>query len=91
MCVSSAGQKLVYSNLLGTKVVPGDNAEGFLDGTVEEYRSSAILLADCQVSRFSRSQQLDEETSLAIEMSTRKTQAVGSSGLPRKMLTLRAF
>jgi hypothetical protein len=82
----------VYSKLLNAMVVPGDNGEGFLDGSEADYRSSGMLMADCKVARFARGQKLDRETSRAIEMSSVVTRSVGVSGLPRKMLKLfRAF
>jgi len=37
----------VYSPLLNTQVVPGDNAEGFIDGRVEDYMVRDLFKADC--------------------------------------------
>ena len=77
----------MYSKLLNAMVVPTENGTGFLDGNEADYRSSAILLADCQVSRFARAERLDAETASAIEMSS-IIKSVGNSGIPRKMLNL---
>jgi hypothetical protein len=78
-------QKLVYSKQLNTLVVPSENGKGFLDGEEASYRSSAMLMADCSVSRFAGFENADSETSFGIEMSA-KPKAVGQSGLFRKML-----
>jgi hypothetical protein len=43
MCNCIEKQELVYSKLLHTQIVPGDNADGFLDGKVEDYLSSGLL------------------------------------------------
>ena len=49
-------------------MVEGENAEGFLDGKVEDYASSSILRSDCSVSRFTRATERDVETAKAREM-----------------------
>jgi hypothetical protein len=81
-------QKLVYSKLLNAMVIPTENGEGFLDGNERDYRSSAMLAADCKVARFARVEKLDRETARAIEVSSIATKSTGISGLPRKMLKL---
>eukprot|EP00897_Mesotaenium_endlicherianum_P001504 jgi/Mesen1/1381/ME000013S00871 len=80
-------QQLVHSDLLNADVVPGDNAEGFLDADVAAYRSSSLLSADCAVTRFVRGTSLDSESAKAIELS--KGTSVSSGLAYRKMLTLK--
>ncbi|CAI5470835.1 unnamed protein product [Closterium sp. Yama58-4] len=63
-----AQQKLVHSDLLHEDVVPGDNAEGFIDGTVKDYQVSALSKADCRFCRFARAQLVDEEMARALEL-----------------------
>ena len=58
----SDGQKLEYSPLLGAMVVPGDNAEGFLYGSVDDYQTSSIDRADCRVCRFTRAESPQESS-----------------------------
>eukprot|EP00897_Mesotaenium_endlicherianum_P007512 jgi/Mesen1/678/ME000109S_10900 len=79
-------QLLVHSDLLGVEVVPGDNAEGFIDADVAAYKSSSLLSADCEVSRFARGTRLDSESAKAMELS--KGTSVESGYAYRKMLTL---
>ncbi|GJP66401.1 hypothetical protein CLOP_g23328 [Closterium sp. NIES-67] len=63
-------QTMVYSKLFNAYVVPGDNAEGFIDGTVEDYQVSSLLHTDCDLCRFIRARSLDDETARAVELST---------------------
>ncbi|GJP67913.1 hypothetical protein CLOP_g24671 [Closterium sp. NIES-67] len=53
-----ASQDLKYNPLLRANAVPGDNAEGFIDGTVEDYLVSGLLKSDCRFCRFSRSPEM---------------------------------
>eukprot|EP00271_Cylindrocystis_brebissonii_P015237 TRINITY_DN3750_c0_g2_i1.p2 TRINITY_DN3750_c0_g2~~TRINITY_DN3750_c0_g2_i1.p2 ORF type:complete len:101 (-),score=17.33 TRINITY_DN3750_c0_g2_i1:373-630(-) len=50
-------------------MVPGKDAEGFLDGTASDYESSWLLKPDCHFSRFARNEFPDPETVAAIEAS----------------------
>lgn len=80
-------QTLEFSDILNTYVVPGDNAEGFLDGTVEDYRSSGLLRADCKFARFTRASFRDTETSKAIELTSSGVMSItreSSSGFSRR-------
>lgn len=83
-------QKLVYSDLLKHDVVPGENGEGFLDGSAEDYETSSIFSADCTFSRFARAEKVDFETAQAIELNSKKTSVesvvVGKVGIARKLL-----
>ncbi|CAI5507815.1 unnamed protein product [Closterium sp. Naga37s-1] len=63
-----AEQQLVHSDLLHEDVVPGDNAEGFIDGTVKDYQVSVLSKADCRFCRFARAQLVDEEMARALEL-----------------------
>ncbi|CAI5536818.1 unnamed protein product [Closterium sp. Naga37s-1] len=63
-----AQQHLVHSDVLHEDVVPGDNAEGFIDGTVKDYQVSALSKADCRFCRFARAQLVDEEMARALEL-----------------------
>ena len=69
-------------------VVPGDNAEGFLDGSVDDYQTSSVDRADCRVCRFTRSLVVDEETAQAIEMSVAVTSSFREreAAAPRRAL-----
>lgn len=66
-CLISSQVKLQYSKLLNKEVVPGDNGEGYLDGTVGDYKTSGIFSHDCSVSRFAKLEVLDSEISFAME------------------------
>ena len=55
---------------LNKLVVKGDNAEGFLDDEVSDYRSTQTLKADCNKARFAHAERVDAETALAIEVAT---------------------
>ncbi|CAI5950320.1 unnamed protein product [Closterium sp. NIES-65] len=82
-------QKLVYSELFKTYVVPGDNAEGFIDGTVDDYKCSDLTHSDCAFCRFVRAEGLDDETALAVEMATGASSSFSDNGnayYPRKAL-----
>ncbi|GJP32902.1 hypothetical protein CLOM_g17487 [Closterium sp. NIES-68] len=82
-------QKLVYSELFKTYVVPGDNAEGFIDGTVDDYKCSDLTHSDCTFCRFVRAEGLDDETALAVEMATGVSSSYSNNGrdyYPRKAL-----
>ena len=67
--VCRSKQALQYSELLETEVVPGTNAEGFLDGDVDSYLSSSLMRPDCAESRFARANEVDSDTAKAREMS----------------------
>ena len=43
----SSSHALVYSSVIGEHMVRGDNAEGFIDGSEAQYRTSALDLSDC--------------------------------------------
>jgi hypothetical protein len=77
-------QKLEFSELLQVDMVKGSNAEGFLDGSVNDYASSDLMASDCAMSRFARLSALDDETSQSIELSSGA--AVSTMGLTRKLL-----
>lgn len=79
-----AKQKLVHSDLLKVDMVPGDNAEGFIGGVVEDYQVSAILRSDCKLCRFARATAVDEETARALALSGSATSSF--SVTPRKAL-----
>lgn len=82
LLLSRARQKLVYSPLLNTKVVPGDNAEGFIDGRVEDYMVRDLFKADCAMCRFARERDIDEETARAMALSSMiSTQSMASRRL----------
>lgn len=73
-------QTLVYSKLLHAHVVPGDNAEGFIDGIVTDYEVSSLLHTDCQYCRFVRAETIDDETARALELTTTVTSSFTSMG-----------
>eukprot|EP00897_Mesotaenium_endlicherianum_P007246 jgi/Mesen1/654/ME000109S10880 len=79
-----AEQKLEYNEQLAVHMVPGDNAEGFLDGEASDYEASGVLRSDCKASRFARAGELDQETAMAIELSS--TSATNSLSTSRKFL-----
>ncbi|GJP29480.1 hypothetical protein CLOM_g16748 [Closterium sp. NIES-68] len=85
-------QKLVWSKLFKAQVVPGDNAEGFIDGSVDDYRCSDLTRSDCALCRFVRSEQLDDETASAIEMAAGVSSSYSDNdrSYPRRTL-VRAF
>ncbi|CAI5535206.1 unnamed protein product [Closterium sp. Naga37s-1] len=60
--------ELKYNPLLRANAVPGDNAEGFIDGSVEDYLVSDLLKADCRFCRFSRSPEVDSELAHALSL-----------------------
>ena len=66
-------------------MVPGDNAESFLDGQVADYRASSILKADCRIARFVRAVRQDLETAKAVELASGAGAGIFSNA-PRKML-----
>jgi hypothetical protein len=76
---------MVYSDLLHTEVVPGDNAEGFLDGSEKDYRSSGLLSADCKVARFVGASSRDEDAKRGLQL-TSGTASSLNPGMSRKML-----
>ena len=75
-------QKLVFSKVENMLVVPGDNAEGFLDEDESAYRASAFLLSDCKVSRFNRANQIDGDR---VQMAS-LAKSVGEYSMSSKML-----
>ncbi|CAI5513119.1 unnamed protein product [Closterium sp. Naga37s-1] len=81
-------QKLVWSNLFKTQVVPGDNAEGFIDGTVDDYRCTDLAHSDCAFCRFVRAETLDDETASAIELAAGVSSSYSDNSrtYPRKAL-----
>ncbi|CAI5469747.1 unnamed protein product [Closterium sp. Yama58-4] len=83
-----AQQKLQWSDLLQVMVVPGDNAEGFIDGSMDDYEVTDLLKADCKMCRFTRAHAVDEEMSIAMNMmgSRRRRPARCSSQIPRTEL-----
>ncbi|GJP67914.1 hypothetical protein CLOP_g24672 [Closterium sp. NIES-67] len=66
-------------------VVPGDNAEGFIDGRMDDYEVADLLKADCKLCRFTRAQAVDEEMSIAMNMMGSATGG-GLPAAPRKYL-----
>lgn len=76
-------QALEHDDVLGVDVVKGRNAEGFLDGEVEDYASTSLLKADCKVARFVRATAREEEMARS---ATASWGSVASSTLPRKIL-----
>ncbi|CAI7765510.1 unnamed protein product [Closterium sp. NIES-53] len=78
-------QKLEWSDLLQVMVVPGDNAEGFIDGSMDDYEVTDLVKADCKMCRFTRAHAVDEEMSIAMNM---MGSAVGGAlpAAPRKYL-----
>eukprot|EP00475_Leptophrys_vorax_P012252 TRINITY_DN18667_c0_g2_i2.p1 TRINITY_DN18667_c0_g2~~TRINITY_DN18667_c0_g2_i2.p1 ORF type:complete len:572 (-),score=-18.39 TRINITY_DN18667_c0_g2_i2:521-2236(-) len=77
-----AHQKLEWSSLLQTMVVPGDNAEGFIDGSVDEYEVTGLLKSDCTLCQFSRAESVDPETRVALSL---LGGGVSGGGLPATM------
>lgn len=77
-------QKLVYSELLHTEVIPGDDAEGFLDGSEKDYKSTGLLTADCKVSRFSGGVSRAETSESGLQLVSGT--ATSTIGVSRKML-----
>lgn len=73
----------MYSSAVHANVVPGDNAEGFIDGTVEDYLVKDLLKADCNFCRFARGSDVDEETARAMALATAGRMGVSVS---RKLL-----
>ncbi|CAI7774199.1 unnamed protein product, partial [Closterium sp. NIES-54] len=61
-------QRLQWSDLLQVMVVPGDNAEGFIDGSMDDYEVTDLVKADCKMCRFTRAHAVDEEMSIAMNM-----------------------
>lgn len=76
---------MVYSSVLNTEVVPGDNAEGFLDGDVNTYVSSGLLQSDCKVSKFSGALSRNEDIIPGVQLATETATSVTLS-IGRKML-----
>ena len=81
----SKKQDLVYSELLHTQVVPGDNAEGFLDGKVDDYLSSGLLKADCKVAHFKGTTERAEDSLGGVQLAT-STISSASLSVSRKLL-----
>lgn len=79
--------KLQYNQHLNKEVVPGENGEGYLDGTVKDYLSSSILSFDCAVNRFTKMEVLDSEAALAMEMGSGGVPSVLSDGASAVKLT----
>ncbi|CAI5514792.1 unnamed protein product [Closterium sp. Naga37s-1] len=73
-------QTLVWSKLLKAYVVPGDNAEGFIDGTWEDYKTSELMRSDCNYCRFVRGTAMDDETASAVAMATSVSSSYSSLG-----------
>ncbi|GJP57030.1 hypothetical protein CLOM_g16069 [Closterium sp. NIES-68] len=80
-----AKQQLQWSDLLQVMVVPGDNAEGFIDGRMDDYEVADLLKADCKLCRFTRAQAVDEEMSIAMNMMG-SAAGGGLPAAPRKYL-----
>lgn len=78
-----AKQELVWSDLLQVMMVPGDNAEGFVDGSVDDYQVSDLLKADCKLCQFARAEEVDPETRVALTMLGGVSGGGGSAAEPR--------
>ena len=75
----------MFSELLNTEVIPGDNAEGFLDGKVKDYLSSSLLASDCKVSEFKGASMRSTGLARGVQVTSGSASGVSlSSG--RKML-----
>ena len=64
-------------------MVPGDNAEGFLDGAVDDYRTSSLLAPDCKFGRFQREEYVPAGVAAGVQLTTSTASSVL---LNRKML-----
>lgn len=73
-------QTLVWSEVLKAMMVPGDNAEGFIDGSVDDYKVSELVRSDCTYCRFTRAETVDDETSRAIEMAAGVSSSYSDNG-----------
>ena len=85
LCMCREKQELVYSKLFHTHVVPGENAEGFLDGKADDYVSSGLLKADCKVARFNRALHRAEGILRGVQLVTGKASSAMLS-VSRKFL-----
>lgn len=65
-----AEQTLIWNPQISKMVVPGDNAEGFIDGVVEDYLVSDLIKTQCKFCLFTRGVDVDEETANAMALST---------------------
>ncbi|CAI5535202.1 unnamed protein product [Closterium sp. Naga37s-1] len=81
-----AEQKLEWSDLLQVMAVPGDNAEGFLYGGVDDYQVSGLLKSDCKMCTFTRAENVDKETTIALAMMGGVSGGGISATTPRKAL-----
>jgi hypothetical protein len=66
----SSKHEAEFDDLLQVHVIKGENAEGFLDGSSEDYVTSDLLKSDCAVARFAHSsaEQSDEKIVLYRKM-----------------------
>eukprot|EP00271_Cylindrocystis_brebissonii_P015443 TRINITY_DN3833_c0_g2_i2.p1 TRINITY_DN3833_c0_g2~~TRINITY_DN3833_c0_g2_i2.p1 ORF type:complete len:321 (-),score=32.61 TRINITY_DN3833_c0_g2_i2:804-1721(-) len=64
------GQHLEYNKDLQIEQVPGNNAQGFLDGGEPDYRTTGLLNADCHVHRFAFFESANGESSEAIGLAS---------------------
>lgn len=86
-CKSRRKQQLVHDSLLNTDVIPGSNAEGFLDGNLQTYLTSGLLQPDCKVAKFTGAISRDENVISAVQLAS-ETATSSSISLGRKMLKL---
>ena len=80
---------MMYNEQLDKDMVEGENAEGFLEGSVEDYvNNGGLASASCNFSRFARFEQVDEETAVSVEVSgVIEGEQSTAKKLPRKVLT----
>lgn len=82
-----AMQKIEWNDSWNAHVVLGDNAEGFLDGNVSDYKTSDLLQTDCRYCRFVRSQKRHSETTKVIDLMTPEVTATDKNGNGKKLTT----
>lgn len=78
-------QNLVFDKLLNAEVVPGENAEGFLEGKAADYKASGLLNADCKVARFTGAISRSADELKGVQLTSGEASSVSLS-LSRKML-----
>jgi hypothetical protein len=74
----------VYSELLNAEVIPGDDAEGYLDGSEVDYRSTGLLNADCRMARFAGMSARADNSRVGLQLVS--GQATSTMATGRKML-----
>ncbi len=79
----------MHNEQLDKDMVKGENAEGFLEGSVGDYENKGGLAsASCKFSRFARFENVDEETAVSVEVSGLiEGEQSPAKKLPRKVLT----